>query len=80
MDMQMDPASALERISGVYEEAISQEDAFRRILVAVYQNGFQSWQTPDQSRLFPHRSASINSSKVRVSIRMEVRSQVINCC
>ncbi|WP_278245978.1 hypothetical protein [Enterocloster clostridioformis] len=29
MDMQMDPASALERISGVYEEAISQEDALR---------------------------------------------------
>nr|WP_304058113.1 hypothetical protein [Enterocloster clostridioformis] len=44
MDMQMDPASALERISGVYEEAISQEDAFRRILVAVYQNGFQNGQ------------------------------------
>lgn len=44
VDMQMDPASALERVSGVYEETISQEDAFRRILAAVYQNGFQNGQ------------------------------------
>lgn len=43
-DMIMDPASALERVCGSYEEEIGQEEAFKRILSAMYQTGFQNGQ------------------------------------
>lgn len=43
-DMVMDPASALERVCGSYEEEIGQEEAFQRILSAVYQTGFHNGQ------------------------------------
>lgn len=43
-DMMMDPASALERVSGSYEEEVDQEEAFKRILSAIYQTGFQNGQ------------------------------------
>lgn len=41
-DMMMDPASALERVTGTYEEEIDQERAFQEILNHIYQNGYQS--------------------------------------
>lgn len=41
-DVIMDPASALERVCGTYEESISAEDAFRKILTLFYENGFES--------------------------------------
>ena len=43
-DMMMDPASALERVSGSYEEEISREEAFQKILSAMYQTGFHNGQ------------------------------------
>lgn len=43
-DMLMDPASAFERVSGVYEEEMEPDEAFRRILSAVYQKGYQGGQ------------------------------------
>ena len=43
-DMIMDPASALACVCGSYEEEISQEEAFQRVLSAMYQTGFQNGQ------------------------------------
>ena len=43
-DMQMDPASALEQITGVYEDEISEESAFNRIMKEMYQKGYQGGQ------------------------------------
>lgn len=40
-DMMMDPASALERVSGVYEEDIDAESAFGKIMDLLYQEGFK---------------------------------------
>lgn len=44
-DMMMDPATALEQVCGIYEEGISQEEAFQKILSSLYQNGYQSGQS-----------------------------------
>ena len=44
-DMIMDPASALERVTGTYGEEMDQETAFREILNRVYQKGYQSGQS-----------------------------------
>ena len=43
-DMMMDPASALERVTGIYEEEIDKETAFQEILSRIYQKGYQSGQ------------------------------------
>lgn len=43
-DMMMDPASALERVTGIYEEEIDKETAFQEILARIYQKGYQSGQ------------------------------------
>lgn len=43
-DMIMDPASALEQITGVYDEQIDGAEAFREILTRIYQNGYQNGQ------------------------------------
>ena len=40
-DIMMDPASALAQICGMYENEISEDDAFRKILTMFYQNGFE---------------------------------------
>lgn len=40
-DMMMDPATALSMVSGTYQEGISQETAFRELLKAVYQQGYE---------------------------------------
>lgn len=40
-DMMMDPASALARVSGVYEDEIDAESAFGKIMSLLYQEGFQ---------------------------------------
>lgn len=40
-DMLMDPASALQEISGVYENGIDAEAAFQKILSAVYERGYR---------------------------------------
>lgn len=40
-DMMMDPASALERVSGVYEDEIDAESAFKKIMNLLYHEGFQ---------------------------------------
>lgn len=40
-DMMMDPASALSIVNGVYQEEITQEDAFENLLAAVYQKGYE---------------------------------------
>lgn len=37
----MDPASALATVNGIYEEGISREKAFREILKAVYEKGYE---------------------------------------
>lgn len=44
-DMLMDPASALERVTGTYGEEIDQETAFREILNCIYQKGYQGGQS-----------------------------------
>lgn len=44
-DMVIDPASALERITGTYGEEMDQEAAFQEILNCVYQKGYQSGQS-----------------------------------
>lgn len=44
-DMMMDPATALEQVCGIYEEGISQEEAFQRILSRLYQDGYQKGQS-----------------------------------
>ena len=41
-DLMMDPASALERVTGTYEEELDQETAFREILSRIYEKGHQS--------------------------------------
>ena len=41
-DMTMDPATALNEVSGLYESGIGQEEAFQKILEAVFQKGYQS--------------------------------------
>lgn len=43
-DMMMDPASALERVTGIYEDEIDKETAFQEILSHIYQKGYQSGQ------------------------------------
>ncbi|MCI8485450.1 MAG: hypothetical protein HFH41_14100, partial [Lachnospiraceae bacterium] len=43
-DMMMDPASALERVSGVYEDGIEPETAFQKIMDLMYQKGFEGGQ------------------------------------
>ena len=40
-DIEMDPASALATVNGIYEEGISREKAFREILKAVYEKGYE---------------------------------------
>lgn len=40
-DLMMDPATALERVTGTYEEEIDQETAFKEILSRVYQKGYE---------------------------------------
>lgn len=40
-DLMMDPATALERVTGTYEEEINQETAFKEILSRVYQKGYE---------------------------------------
>lgn len=40
-DMMMDPASALARVSGVYEDEIDAESAFGKIMNLLYQEGFR---------------------------------------
>lgn len=40
-DLMMDPASALERVTGTYEEEIDQETAFKEILSRIYQKGYE---------------------------------------
>lgn len=44
-DMIMDPASALERVTGTYEDEVDQETAFREILNRIYQKGYQGGQS-----------------------------------
>lgn len=41
-DILMDPASALAQVCGLYDNQISEEDAFRKILTMFYQNGFEN--------------------------------------
>lgn len=40
-DIEMDPASALATVNGIYEEGISLEKAFQEILKAVYEKGYE---------------------------------------
>ena len=40
-DIEMDPASALATVNGIYEEGISREKAFQEILRAVYEKGYE---------------------------------------
>ena len=40
-DIEMDPASALATVNGIYEEGISREKAFQEILKAVYEKGYE---------------------------------------
>lgn len=40
-DLMMDPASALSMINGNYQEGITQEEAFEKLLAAVYQRGYE---------------------------------------
>jgi len=40
-DIMMDPASALAMVTDEYEEAITQEDAFDRIIQGIYQKGYR---------------------------------------
>lgn len=40
-DIIMDPASALERVCGTYENTISEDEAFQKLLAMFYQNGFE---------------------------------------
>ena len=41
-DLIMDPVSALAQICGLYDNEISEEGAFRKILTMFYQNGFEN--------------------------------------
>lgn len=41
-DLIMDPVSALAQICGLYDNEISEEEAFRKILTMFYQNGFEN--------------------------------------
>ena len=41
-DLQMDPASALCVLSGTYEEGISEEAAFEKLLRLAYEKGYES--------------------------------------
>ncbi|WP_178279363.1 hypothetical protein [Clostridium sp. M62/1] len=43
-DMKMDPATALERVTGIYEEETKEEEAFQRILKTLYEQGYQCGQ------------------------------------
>lgn len=43
-DMVMDPASALEQLTGTYDDDIDGECAFKEILTMIYQSGYQSGQ------------------------------------
>ena len=43
-DMKMDPATALERVTGTYEEETEEEKAFQKILRALYEQGYQNGQ------------------------------------
>ena len=43
-DMKMDPATALERVTGIYEEETEEEEAFQRILKTLYEQGYQRGQ------------------------------------
>ena len=43
-DMKMDPATALERVTGTYEEETEEEEAFQKILKALYEQGYQCGQ------------------------------------
>lgn len=40
-DMMMDPASALSMVNGVYQEGITQEEAFGKILSEIYRSGYE---------------------------------------
>lgn len=40
-DMMMDPATALSMVSGSYQEGISQEKAFQKLLETAYQKGYE---------------------------------------
>lgn len=40
-DMMMDPATALSLVNGSYQDGITQEEAFQKLLEAVYQRGYE---------------------------------------
>lgn len=40
-DMMMDPASALSMVNGVYQEGITQEEAFGKLLMEIYRSGYE---------------------------------------